>query len=124
MSSTDPGARGRLDTPFLFREIPLGSPLEELEIVYRRRKESSRTLGEDDTVWLEQAYAVARSCLEAVLNQAHAPGSPLVAEAPAARESATGSEAGPCDPSDPSLGSRNAEESPELPPSEAAGGSA
>ena len=101
MSSTEPGARARLPpaSPFLFSEIPLEGTLEELERVYRRREE---TAGPGER--LDEAYAVARRCLEAALDEAHAPGS-----SPVAPESS---------------GARNSKESPESSAPEAASGSA
>ena len=105
MSSTEPGAREGLPpaSPFLFSEIPLEGTLEELESVYRRREE---TVGPGQR--LDEAYAVARACLEAALDEAHAPESSLVAGERSGGASAA----------------RNAEESPESFPSEAASGSA
>lgn len=84
MSSSEPGARERSSpgSPYLFSEIPLEGPLEELERVHHRRRETARTLGEDERGGrLDEAYEVARACLEAVLDEAHAPGSSLVEDA-------------------------------------------
>ena len=70
---------------FLFSEIPLAGTLEELERVYRRREE---TAGPGER--LDEAYAVARTCLEAALDEARAPESSVVApESSGARSSGT-----------------------------------
>ncbi len=146
MSSIEPGARERLPpaSPFLFSEIPLEGTLEELRRVYRRRVE---TAGPGQR--LDEAYTVARTCLEAALDEARAPGSSLVAprsspgssagsspgssagsspgssagssEVPVAAESETGSEGAR---SRGAPAARNAEDPPESFPSEAASGSA
>ena len=64
----------RPDAPYLFSGVSLGGVLEELEIVYRKRLETARNLGEESGAEnLRGAYAVARSCLEAVLAVPEAP---------------------------------------------------
>ena len=105
MSSTEPGAREGLPptSPFLFSEIPLEGTLEELESVYRRRE---ATMGPGQR--LDDAYAVARTCLQAALDEAQAPESSLVAGERSGGTSAA----------------RSTEEPPESFPSEAASGSA
>lgn len=72
MTSPEPGARetAARGSPFLFSEIPLRGVLEELESVYRRRRDIARTLGDEDAGALEESYRRARSCLEAVLSEA------------------------------------------------------
>ncbi len=63
MSSTE-----REEGLFLFSDVALGGPLAELEIVYQRRLETARTLGEESSVEsLRAAYEVARCSLEAAL---------------------------------------------------------
>ena len=128
MSSTEPGARERRSpaSPFLFSEIPLEGTLEELGRVYRRRKETAGTLGEEGLGQrLDEAYAVARTCLEAALDEAHAPGSSLLAtgssDDPVVAESETRSEGAL---SGGASDARNAEEPPASFPSDSASGSA
>ena len=63
MSSTE-----REGGAFLFSDVALGGPLAELEIVYQRRLETARTLGDESSVEsLRAAYEVARFSLEAAL---------------------------------------------------------
>ena len=95
------------ESPFLFSEIPLEGTLEELRRVYRRREE---TAGRGQQ--LDEAYAVARACLEAALDEAHAPGSSLVL--PGSSGARSNGASAP----------RDAEEPPDSFSSEAASGSA
>ncbi len=124
MSSTEPGARARLPpaSPFLFSEIPLEGTLEELERVYRRREE---TAGPGER--LDEAYAVARTCLEAVLDEAHVPGSsPVAPESSGARSSEASAARNAKEPPESSAPESSAPESsaPESSAPESASGSA